>query len=174
MENLDAIKKVSSLAAGRRQFLTFSLGSESYAIDILRVQEIKGYTAITTLPNAPPEIRGVMNLRGTVVPVLDLRVRFGMDRGSYDKFSVIIVVMVGSKIVGLLVDAVSDVLDISEEQIEVPPNMGSKVDTSFMIGMAKAADLLLLVLDIEKLITAELLTGSEQIATQGSGAQALG
>ena len=102
------------------------MGREEYGLEILRVQEIKGYSGITPIPNTPPEIKGVMNLRGTVVPVLDLRVKFSMETREYDKFTVIILVTVGEKIVGLVVDAVSDVLDIPAGRCGRHPTWGAR------------------------------------------------
>jgi purine-binding chemotaxis protein CheW len=108
------------------QFLTFTLGAEEYGIEILKVQEIKGYSAITHIPNAPAHVKGVMNLRGTVVPVVDLRAKFGMEAVEYSKFTVIIVVMVGQKIAGLVVDAVSDVLNIQQSEVRPAPDFGAR------------------------------------------------
>lgn len=136
--------------AGGTQYLTLRLGDEEYAIDILGVQEIKGYSAITPIPHAPPHIKGVINLRGTVVPVVGLRERFGLPTIEYDKFTVIVVAKVGAKIVGIVVDAVTDVLTISRSELDAPPEFGSGVDTSFMIGVAKTAERLVIVLDAEK------------------------
>jgi purine-binding chemotaxis protein CheW len=142
------------------QFLTFLLGKEEYGIEILKVQEIKQFTAITPLPNLPPHIRGVMNLRGTMVPVVDLRARFGMPVAEYGKFTVIVIVTVGTRSIGLVVDAVSDVVDITREGIEPPPELGSTIDTSFMSGMAKAGERLLLLLDIQRLLGADGLASA--------------
>jgi purine-binding chemotaxis protein CheW len=132
------------------QYLTFRLGSEEYAIDILCVQEIKGFSTITPIPNAPAHIKGVINLRGTVVPVIGLRERFGMSTVQYDKFTVIAIVSVGTKAVGVVVDAVTDVLTLKSGELQPPPELGADVDTSFIIGMAKTAERLVIVLDIEK------------------------
>jgi purine-binding chemotaxis protein CheW len=140
--------------AGQSQFLTFILGSEEYGIDILKVQEIRGYTSVTAIPNTPDYIKGVMNLRGAVVPVVDLRTKFGLPETEYNKFTVIIVVMVGKRIAGLVVDAVSDVLNIGRAEIEPPPELESGVDASFITGLAKAAEKLILLLDIERLMGA--------------------
>jgi purine-binding chemotaxis protein CheW len=145
-----------------RQFLTFVLGREEYGIDILRVQEIRGYSAITTIPNTPPYIKGVMNLRGAVVPIVDLRCKFGIAETAYDKFTVIIVVMVGARIVGLIVDAVSDVLDVDGSDVEPTPEFGIDVDTSFMTGMAKAGERLILLLDIDKVAGTSEITGLQR------------
>lgn len=135
------------------QYLTFTLGDEEYAVDVLRVQEIKGYSAVTPIPNAPSFIRGVMNLRGTVVPVVGLRETFGMEPIAYDKFSVIVVLNFGEKVLGLLVDTVADVLDLETSRIEMPPELGARVDTSYITGIAKSGDDFVIVLSIEKIVS---------------------
>lgn len=137
---------------GGSQFLTFQLAEEQFGIDILRVQEIKGLTHLTQIPNVPAYIKGVMNLRGTVVPVVDLRHRFSMSAASYNQFTVIIIVNVGQKVMGLVVDAVSDVLNVSESELEQLPEMGGGVDTTFITGMAKSSDRLIALLDIDRLL----------------------
>ena len=138
-------------AAGS-EYLTFRLDVEEYAIDILKVQEIKGYSAITTIPNAPPHIKGVMNLRGTVIPVVGLRERFGLETLPYDKFTVIVIVKVGARVIGMIVDAVSDVLRLGRENIDPPPQLGANVDMSFVTGMAKVSERLVLVLEVDSLV----------------------
>lgn len=142
------------------QFLTFTLGEEEYGIDILKVQEIRGYSAITHIPNAPAHVRGIMNLRGTVVPVVDLRAKFGMPAAESSKFTVIIVVMVGEKIAGLVVDAVSDVLNISQADVRPAPDLGARCDTRFISGVVSVADKLAVLLDIERLLTEEEVAGA--------------
>jgi len=137
---------------GGAQFLSFRLDAEEYAIDILGVQEIKGFSTITAIPNAPPYILGVMNLRGTVVPVVSLRERFGMKKVPYDKFTVIVVVAVSNKVVGVVVDAVTDVLNLRKAEIEAVPDLGPKVDVSFIKGVAKPGDRLVVVLDMDRAI----------------------
>ncbi len=140
------------------QYLTFSLGQEEYGIEILKVQEIKGYSAITPIPNTPPHVKGVMNLRGTVVPVVDLRSKFSMETVEYSKFTVIIVVTIGAKIAGLVVDAVSDVLNIPASDIRPAPDFGSRTDTRFITGMANSGDKLAVLLDVDRLL------GDEELA----------
>ena len=152
----------AGFAADSDQFLTFTIQDEEYGIEILRVQEIKGFSKIRPIPNAPNYIKGVMNLRGTVVPVLDLRARFGMMEAEYNQFSVIIVVSVGSKVVGLVVDAVSDVLNISKDQVEETPEIAGDIDTSFFHGMGKVGDKLILLLNIDKLVASDKLETLEQ------------
>jgi purine-binding chemotaxis protein CheW len=149
---MSQLAQPSSAAAALRQFLTFTLGREEFGFDLLKVQEIRGYTPITPLPNTPPHVRGVMNLRGTVVPVIGLREKFGMPAIAYDKFTVIVVVSVGAKVVGLVVDAVSDVLDLGPDAIEPPPEVGGGLDTSFITGMAKAGSRLLILVDIDRML----------------------
>jgi len=144
------------------QYLTFGLGQEEYGIEILKVQEIKGYSAITPIPNTPAHVKGVMNLRGTVVPVVDLRSKFSMEAMEYNKFTVIIVVTVGAKIAGLVVDAVSDVLNIPSSEIRPAPDFGSRADTRFITGMASSGDKLTVLLDVDRLLgEEELAAGSE-------------
>ena len=146
------------------QFLTFRLSGEEYGVDILRVQEIKGYTAITPIPNAPAYVRGVMNLRGTVVPVFDLRCKFGMESHEYDRFTVIVVVNVGARVVGLVVDAVSDVLDFLPGCIEPAPDLGASVDTTVIRGIARHEEQLITLLDIDQVVGADV-HASEDPAT---------
>jgi purine-binding chemotaxis protein CheW len=144
-------------AVGSGQYLTFRLGPEEYGIEILKVQEIKGFTAVTPIPNTPPYVKGVMNLRGTVVPVLDLRTKFGMPETPYDKFTVIVVVTVGARVLGMVVDSVSDVLDIAPGAIEAIPDLGAGIDTTCLSGMAKSGDKLVLLLDLARVVTFDAL-----------------
>ncbi|MBL8075536.1 MAG: chemotaxis protein CheW [Nitrospira sp.] len=134
------------------QFLTFNLGEELYGVDILRVQEIKGYTAVTKIPNTPSHIKGVLNLRGTIVPIIELRTKFSMPTIDYTAFTVIIVVVVRDKVMGLVVDAVSDVLNIDKKDIQPPPQFGAKVDVSFLNGIGKSNDKLVALLDMDRLL----------------------
>ena len=140
------------LTTDGNQFLTFNLGEELYGVDILRVQEIKGYTAVTKIPNTPSHIKGVLNLRGTIVPIIELRTKFSMPTIDYTAFTVIIVVVVRDKVMGLVVDAVSDVLNIDKKDIQPPPQIGAKVDVSFLNGIGKSNDKLVALLDIDRLL----------------------
>jgi len=135
------------------QFLTFQLGEELYGVDILRVQEIKGYTAVTKIPNTPAHIKGVLNLRGTIVPIVELRTKFGMNTIDYTMFTVIIVVVVREKVMGLVVDAVSDVLNIDKKDIQPAPQFGASVDVSFLNGIGKSGDKLVALLDMDRLLS---------------------
>lgn len=161
-------EKASTAGAGfgndTQQFLTFILHNEEYAIDILKVQEIKGMSKITPIPNSPAYVKGVMNLRGTVVPVMDLRRRFSMESVEADHFTVIIVVNVGKKVAGLVVDTVSDVLNFSMSDVEATPELAGGLDTSFITGLAKVEERLVTLLNIEKLLIKEDLTVAETLA----------
>jgi purine-binding chemotaxis protein CheW len=140
------------LTTDDNQFLTFNLGEELYGVDILRVQEIKGYTAVTKIPNTPSHIKGVLNLRGTIVPIVELRTKFGLPTIDYTAFTVIIVVVVRDKVMGLVVDAVSDVLNIDKKDIQSPPQFGGKVDVSFLNGIGKTGEKLVALLDIDRML----------------------
>ncbi len=162
MEQLDALSNQISFATDGSQYLTFTLGHEEYGIEILKVQEIKGALSITPIPNTPPHIKGVMNLRGTIIPVIDLRQKFSLEAGQANAFTVIIVVKVGAKVMGLIVDGVSDVLNIPTSDIQATPDFGAQVDARFISGMAKAGEKLVVLLDIDKVL------GGEDLATLGS------
>lgn len=158
------INQQIGLTTDGSQFLTFNLGEELYGVDILRVQEIKGYTAVTKIPNTPPHIKGVLNLRGTIVPIIELRTKFGMPTIEYTAFTVIIVVVVRDKVMGLVVDSVSDVLNIDKKDIQLPPQFGAKVDVSFMNGIGKSGDKLVALLDMDRLLS----EGDVQVAAQAA------
>lgn len=143
---------VNSAAAGG-QFLTFVLGAEQYGVEILKVQEIRSYSAMTPIPNTPAYIKGVINLRGTVVPVVELRAKFRMETAEYNKFTVIIVVTLGTKVIGLVVDAVSDVLDVPASEVRAVPDLGTRVDTRFIRGMAAIGERMTVLLDIDRLLS---------------------
>jgi purine-binding chemotaxis protein CheW len=136
-----------------REFLTFTLGSEEYGIDILKVQEIRGYNAVTPIVNAPPFIKGVINLRGTIVPIVDLRIKFGVGEPRYDAFTVVIVLKILARTVGMVVDSVSDVLNLTSEQVREPPELGAAMDARFLLGLGAIDDRMLILVDIERLFT---------------------
>ncbi len=151
-------------AADNGQFLTFTLQNEEYGIEILKVQEIKGFSKITPIPNAPSFVRGVLNLRGTVVPIIDLRARFSMTEKDYDQFTCIIVVNVGTRVVGLVVDTVSDVLNIPNDAIADPPELASVGDSSCITGMGKLGERIVMLLDTARLVGVEALPAEEIVA----------
>lgn len=142
-------------SASPREFLTFRLGSEEYGIDILKVQEIRGYDTVTTIANAPDFIKGVINLRGVIVPIVDLRIKFNVGGAEYNQFTVVIVLNVGSRVVGIVVDSVSDVMTLDERQIKDAPQFSSALDTRFVTGIGTLEERMLILLDIERLILSE-------------------
>lgn len=143
------------------QYLTFNLAGESYGIDILRVQEIRGWVPVTKVPNAPAFVRGVMNLRGAIVPVVDLRLRFGLESVEYTKITVVIVVTVrsephGDRIIGMVVDGVSDVLNINNAaDIKDAPDFGTAVHTEFISGLVAVDSGMVMLLDVDRLLSVE-------------------
>ena len=139
--------------SGAAEFLTFRLGAEEYGIDILRVQEIRSYEAPTRIANAPSFIKGVVNLRGVIVPVVDLRLKLNCATAEYNDFTVVIVLNVHGRVVGAVVDSVSDVLELSPEQINAAPEMNTTVDTSYITGIASTAERMLILMDIEALMS---------------------
>ena len=135
------------------EFLTFRLGAEEYGIDILRVQEIRSYEEPTRIANAPSFIKGVVNLRGVIVPVVDLRIKLNCDKVEYNSFTVVIVLNVRGRVVGAVVDSVSDVLELSQELIKPAPEMNTTVDTGFITGIASVGERMLILMDIEALMS---------------------
>ena len=135
------------------EFLTFRLGSEEYGIDILKVQEIRSYEPPTRIANAPPFIKGVVNLRGVIVPIVDLRLKLGCETAEYNSFTVAIVLNVKGRVVGAVVDSVSDVLALDAETIKPAPEMSSAVDTSFITGIGSVNERMLILMDIEALMS---------------------
>jgi purine-binding chemotaxis protein CheW len=144
----------SEAQSERKEFLTFRLGAESYGIEILKVQEIRGYEKPTVIANAPVFIKGVINLRGVIVPVLDLRIKFQLGEVSYDEFTVVIILNVAGRVLGVVVDAVSDVVALAAETIRPVPEFASSVfDTKYITGLATVDGRMLILLDIELLLT---------------------
>lgn len=133
------------------QFLTFRIAAEEYGIDILKVQEIRSYEAPTRIANAPPFVKGVVNLRGVIVPIVDLRLRLGCA-GEYNAFTVVIVLNVCNRVVGIVVDSVSDVLELAAGDIKPPPEIGAAIDTRFVTGLGKIGERMLILLDIEGMV----------------------
>ncbi len=149
------------------KYLTFVLATEEYAVDILRVQEIKGWSKVTKIPNTPHYICGVINLRGTIVPIVDLRSRFGLEHLEYGPMTVVVVVKVLSnakeRIMGVVVDAVSDVYDVSDSDIKPPPDFGTVISIEFVRGLATVEEKMVIVLDIDRLLNSDELAILEHI-----------
>ncbi|MBZ5488568.1 chemotaxis protein CheW [Halomonas aquamarina] len=146
---------VMAAEAESREFLVFSLGDEEYAIDILKVQEIRGYENVTRIANAPDFIKGVTNLRGVIVPIVDLRIKFHLENVEYGGQTVVIVVNVADRIVGIVVDGVSDVMTLTPEQIKPAPEFGVTLSSDFLSGLGSLDDRMLVLVDIDKLLTSE-------------------
>ncbi|HWX01645.1 chemotaxis protein CheW [Collimonas sp.] len=138
-----------------REFLTFTLGKEEYGIDILKVQELRGYDNVTQIANAPDFLKGVVNLRGVITPIIDMRIKFNLDASVYDQFTVVIILHLGQRTLGMVVDGVSDVITLSSEQIKPAPAMGTVVNTDYLIGLGTLADRMLILLDIDKLMSSD-------------------
>ncbi len=136
----------------RGEYLTFRLGNEEYGIDILKVQEIRSYEVPTRIANAAPCFKGVVNLRGVIVPIVDLRLKFGCDSVEYNSFTVVIVLNIRNRVVGAVVDSVSDVLELPGEAVRPAPDIDTSVDTSYITGIASIQDRMLILLDIESLM----------------------
>jgi purine-binding chemotaxis protein CheW len=157
----EAVKAAPTRGGETHQYLSFFLGGEEYATDILTVQEIKGWDTVTRVPYSPDYILGVINLRGSIVPVVDLRVRFSLEKAEFDAATVVIVVHVagtrGERIVGIVVDAVSDVYTVPSENIQPPPDVMGSVDHMFVVGLANLDNKLLIILDIERLVISSVL-----------------
>lgn len=138
------------------QYLTFIMADEEYGVDILRVQEIRGWENVTPIPNAPSHIKGVINLRGTIVPIIDLRQRFGLSKAEYGPLTVVIVLKVntrkGSRVMGIVVDAVSDVYSLSADEMRAAPDLGDNVNTSYIRGLVNVANKMVILLDINELL----------------------
>ncbi|WP_280562138.1 MULTISPECIES: chemotaxis protein CheW [unclassified Chromohalobacter] len=147
-----------------QEYLVFSLGSEEYAVDILKVQEIRGYENVTRIANAPEFIKGVTNLRGVIVPIVDLRIKFNLDKIEYEGQTVVIVVNVADRVVGIVVDGVSDVMTLSSDQIKPAPEFGETLSADYLSGLGSLEDRMLVIVDIEKLLTSEEMALVEQQA----------
>ncbi len=139
------------------EFLTFTLGDESYGLDIMKVREIRGYEPVTKIANAPKFIKGVLNLRGDIVPIVDLRIKFSIGEAVYNEFTIVIMLQFGERIVGIVVDAVSEVIKISPDEIKPPPEFGVAFDSQYLHGLVPIDDHMIILLNIEKLISSEEL-----------------
>ncbi|GAB3435831.1 chemotaxis protein CheW [Massilia solisilvae] len=149
---------MSELAAaqGDGEFLAFALGGEEYGVAILKTQEIRGYdaAAVTRIANAPDYIKGVINLRGSIVPIVDMRIRLNLGSATYDQFTVVIILNIRGRVVGMVVDRVSDVIALSHEQIKPAPSMGTALNVNHLLGIGTLDDRMVVLLDIDALMSA--------------------
>ena len=147
-----------------REFLTFVLGKEEYGIEILKVQEIRGYDSVTQIANTPDFIKGVINLRGIIVPIVDMRIKFNLGTPTYDQFTVVIILNIAGRVVGMVVDSVSDVMTLTPEQVKPAPEIGTAFDTDYLIGLGTLGERMLILVDIDKLMSSPEMGLIERMA----------
>ncbi|MGL5387474.1 MULTISPECIES: chemotaxis protein CheW [unclassified Serratia (in: enterobacteria)] len=163
MAGLASVSKLAGETVGQ-EFLIFTLGNEEYGIDILKVQEIRGYDQVTRIANTPAFIKGVTNLRGVIVPIIDLRVKFAQQDVSYDENTVVIVLNFGQRVVGIVVDGVSDVLSLTTDQIRPAPEFAVTLATEYLTGLGSLGERMLILVDIEKLLSSEEMSLVDNVA----------
>lgn len=157
----DAVTSSNTKSASARiksaagEYLTFVLGTEEYGLEILKVQEIRGYDAVTQIANTPDFIKGVVNLRGKIVPIVDLRIKFHLGKVEYDEFTVVIILNLSGRVVGIVVDGVSDVMALQDDQIRDVPSLVTSIDTKYIVGLATVEQQMLILVDIEQLMSSE-------------------
>lgn len=149
--NMDEQNRLSPESVAK-EYLTFSLGKEEYAMDILKVQEIRGYDSVTRIANSPDFMKGVINLRGVIVPIIDMRIKFNLGNVVYDEFTVVIIINVLGRVIGMVVDGVSDVVTLLPDQIRPAPEFGSGINSDYIIGIGTVNTQMLILVDIERLI----------------------
>ncbi len=160
----------TAIREATREVLVFVLGQEEYGVDILKVQEIRGYDKVTPIPSSVDYLKGVMNLRGVIVPVIDMRVKFRLADVRYDSFTVVVILRIAGRVIGLVVDAVSDVVRFAESDVKPAPQLGALVDSSFLAGLASHEDRMVLLLDIEALLSSGELNLLAEVAGRGPAA----
>jgi len=165
MTGMSNVAKLAGEPSGQ-EFLVFTLGDEEYGIDILKVQEIRGYDQVTRIANTPDFIKGVTNLRGVIVPIVDLRVKFSQGEVEYDDNTVVIVLNLGQRVVGIVVDGVSDVLSLAADQIRPAPEFAVTLSTEYLTGLGALGDRMLILVNIEKLLNSEEMALLDIAATQ--------
>ncbi|NEX20644.1 chemotaxis protein CheW [Thiorhodococcus mannitoliphagus] len=143
----------ATMSEDSREYLTFNLGDEEYGIDILKVQEIRGYDAVTKIANSPEFIKGVINMRGVIVPIIDMRLKFNLGQVEYNQFTVVIILNIAGRVIGMVVDGVSDVIALSNNKISPAPEFGAVLDTDYINGLATLEERMVIMVDIEKLMT---------------------
>jgi purine-binding chemotaxis protein CheW len=162
MENV--LKAADTQRAVASEFLTFTLGGEEYGIDILKVQEIRSHEPCTRIAHAPDFIKGVINLRGVIVPIVDLRIKFGVGEAAFTPFTVVIILNIGHRVMGMVVDGVSDVIGLHAEQIKAAPEMGAAIDTRYLMGLGTVEERMIILVDIEHLMSSSEMALIEQAA----------
>ena len=160
------MKMKSAAREATREILVFVLGAEEYGVDILKVQEIRGYDKVTPIPAAPDYLKGVMNLRGVIVPIVDLRVKFRLAQVRYDQFTVVVILRIASRVIGIVVDGVSDVIGLTASEVKEAPSLGTVVDSTFIAGLATQDERMVMLLDIEKLLSTGELNLLHRVADE--------
>jgi len=151
------VKDEQTVSDSQQEFLTFVLGEENYALDIMTVKEIRGYESVTKIAKAPPYIKGVLNLRGDIVPIIDLRIKFEVGKATYDEFTIVIMLMIGDRVVGIVVDEVSDVIKVDADDIRPAPEFGVAFDSAYLHGLTTINEQMIILVNIEKLISSDEL-----------------
>jgi purine-binding chemotaxis protein CheW len=146
------------------EFLVFALGKEEYGIDILKVQEIRGYDHVTAIANMPTFIKGVINLRGAIVPIVDLRIKFDLGMPTYDQFTVVIILNIAKRVIGIVVDGVSDVITLNQDQIKPAPEFGATLNTEYIRGLGTIDSRMIILADIERLMTSREMQLADSVA----------
>lgn len=154
-------RNVKSVAG---EYLTFVLGTEAYGLEILKVQEIRGYEAVTQIANTPAFIKGVVNLRGKIVPIVDLRIKFHLGKVEYDEFTVVIILSLKDRVIGIVVDGVSDVMSLQEDQIGDVPSLVTSIDTKYIVGLATVESKMIIIVDIEQLMSSQDMALLDEVA----------
>ena len=154
----------SSMNDGVLEALAFKLGNEEYGIKILKVQEIRGYESVTRIASAPEHVKGVVNLRGTIVPIVDMRIKFNLGTPTYNQFTVVIILNIQDRVVGMVVDSVSDVISLTPEQIKPAPDMGGALNTDYLIGLGTVDERMIILVDIDRLMSSEEMGVIDSIA----------
>lgn len=165
MEKLGAISSEASMVT-QREFLTFTLGPEEYGLEILKVQEIRSYDTVTTIPNAPAFLKGVINLHGVIVPIIDMRMRFKLSEIKYNEFTVVIILNIAARVMGIVVDGVSDVISLAEAEIKPAPEFGSIFSAEYILGLGTVEQRMLILVDIERLMTQQELAIVEDVSRE--------
>lgn len=170
MDNVPTKDHANPIAMGdSKEYLTFMLGEEQYGLAIIQVKEIRGYEPVTKIANAPDFIKGVINLRGDIVPIVDLRIKFNVSEATYNEFTIVIMLNVQDRIVGIVVDSVSDVINVTEKEVHPPPEFGVAFDARYLDGLASVDDGLVILVNIERLITSEEIGIFDSMNQQNEG-----
>jgi purine-binding chemotaxis protein CheW len=155
---------ISSTGALALEYLAFTIGAEEYGVDIQKVQELRGYDAVTRIANAPDYIKGVVNLRGVIVPIVDMRMKLGEPNPTYDQFTVVVILTIGATVMGMVVDSVSDVTTLTPEQIKPAPDMGGAVDARYLLGIGTVEERMLILVDIDRMMSSDDIGTLERLA----------